>query len=621
MQNRTDLSENAKAILRVVCLIICIVLAASLLGACHKDTVTPSEPSTTSSTETVQNNTVDETDPSDLSNIESTADPVDTIYKTEGDTDYEEEPVILKVYNSQPPVNTNYMGMNATIYHTFGFMKDDRSGRVYSDKMMQIELDRLEGMGFTNCRTAFYASWLWNGDTNTFNYDAPRLGYFIEYCKALQKRGMSVMFNQAWYMTMVGTGSKTGSEGYLNGYGADLYGEQATYSDCIATQFKLTGNQNPFDAGMGYQTEHYKTEFNEDTVTEYFDRLAISAIRHGVFTAKVIERAKAYGVNNIDYLIYFTEPSPNSYTPDDPKGPHEQEYLFFCRTMRNVLDKIGVTNDLKHVGPNQGHITTGDGLLKYVLDNDPDLFDVVTSHFYPTSVDVTSDVYYDYCYEAISAYQEPMNDHYLWGKKEFWQDEFFASIDNYSRVKENPFSGTQTVVGAICSQQMGVDNILMWQAFDQLWTDNAEDAAEFENGIHITGTCPSLFVSQTPYKTYYTTGLFTRYNNSVKGGKAYATSSGDFSDYPGLYIGATQLENGNWTFTVASVSAVETAFEIRFDKAFGKNLHRHVEDTLNRVPKTSAIISEADCTFKNVQTVLKDTIAPYAVHIYTTCEY
>lgn len=623
MNSVMSLFKSKQIILRVLCLILCFAISIISLGACSSS---EKQDKTSSDISSEEQNPTDEDSKETLDDDFYDDEEFEEEYSDDFYDDYyEEEPidetVYLNVYNSRTPVNTNYMGMNATIYHTFGFMKDDRSGRVYTDEMMDIELDRLQGMGFKNCRTAFYPSWLWNNDKKTFDFDADRMGFFVEYCKALQKRGMKVMLNNMWYMTMAGAGSQTGCEGYLNGFGADIYGEQAAFADCVAKEFKLKGNKHPFDAGMGYETEHFKTEFFETTVTEYFNRLQISGIRNGLITSKIIQTAKAYGVNNIDYLIYFTEPSSNSYTPDDPKGPHEQEYLFLSRTIRNVLDKTGVGKSLKHVGPNQGHITSGDGLLKYVMQKDPDLFDVVTSHFYPTSSDVSADVYYDYCYDAINNYSRTMKDHKAWGKKEFWQDEYFASIQDYSHVKENPYSGVQTVVGAICSQQMGVDNVLMWQAFDQLWTDNAENAWEFENGIHITGTCPSLFVSQTPYPTYYTTGLFTRYNNSVKGGKAIATSSGDYSDYPGVYIGATELPDGNITITVVSVNIVETTFQIDFDKALNRSLHRHKEDSLNRVPKTSAIIAEADGTFKNVKTVLRDTIAPYAVHIYTTCEF
>ncbi len=643
MQSRNDLSKKLRAALQMLCLLLCVALTVSLLSSCKKtDSGEASSDASSGYAESDSNDPAsdevgdgemeDTEDPSlegdDIPIIEdgdATDDPGDV--SGSEDEDFVIDPVVLNVYNSRAPLNDNWMGMNATVYHAFGFIKDDSTGRVYTDKMMDIELDRLEGMGFKTCRTNFFLSWIW--DSNQFNFNSKRMGYFADYCKALDKRDMTVMLNHAWYMTMLENDYKTGYYGYINGNGADMFGESSAFADCVATEFKLKGNQSLYDAGImmggGANVGRYETVRKNTTITEYYDRLAVSALRYGYVTARMIQQAKALGVKNLDYMVYFTEPSiahESQYSPSgyDPKGPEADEYLFICSTMRNVMEKTGMTKGVKHVGPNQGSIETGDGLLKYVLEKNPDLFDILTTHFYPTSDDITGDTYYDNCYNVISSYRDTMEDAGVWGKKEFWQDEYFASINNYSRVKENRFAGPQTIVGAICSQQMGVDNLLMWMAFDQLWTDNRDTGGEFQDGVHMTGTAPSLFVSATPYHNYYSVGLFTRYNNS-KGGKAIATSSGDYEEYPGLYIGATELPDGNYTFTVVSVNSVDTTFKIKFDKALGKDLHRHVEDTVNRVPKASAIIAEADCSFKAVKTSLTDTIAPFAVHVYTTCKY
>jgi hypothetical protein len=198
----------------------------------------------------------------------------------------------------------------------------------------------------------------------------------------------------------------------------------------------------------------------------------------------------------------------------------------------------------------------------------------------------------------------------------------FAKMENVSqRTHEISALTNQTIISAICSQQMGVDNILMWQAFDQAFPQSVENSAEFRNGIHITGTCPSFFESSTPHISYYGVGLFTRYNNSKNGGKAIATSSGDYEDYPGVYIGATELEDGNFTITVVSVNIEDTKFVIDFDKALGKNLHRHREALDKRVSKTSAKLADADATFMNVGNKLTDVIEPFGIYVYTTCEY
>lgn len=632
--------------LKFICLVLVICLAFSLFAGCSKKSKneTTSKPvaSDVESSEDSAENTEED-------NSENTDDIFDEDYYDEEYSDedyyeedyyeddyyeddyyeedyYDDEPEIvnLKVYNSRTPINDNYMGMNATVYHCFNyFLRDGSDSRgVYTDEMLDIELDRLENMGFKNMRTQFHSSWLWNSAKGEFDFNTKQVNNFIDYCKALQKRGMNVMLNNMWYFTAPGnngSNSKTSVDYYLDGNGEDRFGETLNYSDCIATKYMIKSDVSPKDYGL--QTTPYKGDL---TMTDYYNRIGLSALRYGEITAKFFEVMKANGIYNIDYLFYFTEPSYYYMTLDDPTGPVNEEYLFFCRTLRNVLDKKECMKGVKHVGPNQGHITTGEGLLKYVIEREPELFDVITSHYYPRSGDATNDVYYDYNYEALSSYRQVMQAEGLWGKAEFWQDEMFARMENVTqKTYEISAIANQTIISAICSQQMGVDNILMWQAFDQAFPQSLENSTEFRNGIHITGTCPSFFESSTPYISYYGVGLFTRYNNSPNGGNAIATSSGDYEvgDYPGVYIGATELEDGNFTITVVSINIDDTKFVIDFDKALGKNLHRHREALDKRVPKTSAKLADADATFMNVGNKLTDVIEPFGIYIYTTCEY
>ncbi len=633
MQNRVEPSKKTRLFLQLLCVILSLALAFGMLSACKK---TDSGAVSSDASQVEQNGEEgsDESDPPDTDDgdlddgdLEDGSSDDDYEIITDGDAtddDDETDPsagldltdaVQLSVYNAKAPVNDNYMGMNATVWHAYGFM--DNGEHTYTDEMLDVEMDRLEQMGIQNCRTMFQLNWAW--DSNRFNFNKQRVQDVADYCIALDKRDMSVMLNQMWYTTAFGNASNSGVTGYINGFGNDIYAESTTYADCVAKEWKKTGDMSPSKAGMGAES----TTFKEATVTEYFDRLAVSALRYGSYLSELIKNLKAKGANNIDYLLYFTEPSYYYMTPDDPKGPYEQEYLFYCRTIRNVLEKTGMAKGIKHVGPNQGHIAVEGALLNYVMERDPDLFDIASAHFYPSSNDATGDTYYDYCYEAITTYQNDMeNANISWGEKEFWMDEFKAHQEGASKNQGQIAAlGTQTVIGNICAQQMGVDNVLLWQAFDQAWVDTRETSTEFTNGIHMCGLAPSLAISATPYQTYYTVGLFTRYNNSKEGGKAIATSSGDYVDYPGVYIGATELPDGNITITVASVNVADTTFVINFDKALGKNLHRHVEDTLNRVPKNSARLADPDCTFKKVGTTLADTIAPFAVQVYTTCEY
>ena len=622
MYNIKNSKVNLQALCKVLCLVICIAISLFAFGGCKPEK--PSEnPSSDipSSQEQINNNPSDEQFQEEENPEENSGEWYEEEY--EEDEEYTVEEIVnLKVYNSRPPVNENYMGMNATVYHSFNYLFRDGSDSrgVYTDEMLEIELDRLENMGFTNMRTDFKSKWIWNASKGEIDFSTKEVNDFIDYCKALQSRDMKVMLNNMWYFNAPnnnGKNSTSSADYYLDGNGGDKFGETLNYSDCIATKYMIKSDVSPKDYGLQYENNS-----GDATMTDYYQRIGVSALRHGEIISRLFETLRANGVNNVDYLIYFTEPSYFASTPDDPTGPVNEEYLFFCRTLRNVLDKKQSLNGVKHVGPNQGHITRGDGLLQYVIQREPELFDIITSHYYPQTGNPMSDVYYDYNYDALSSYREVMEQEGLWGKAEFWQDEMWANMyDANKRQKQIALLANQTIISAICSQQMGVDNVLMWQAFDQGFPQSLDSSGVFRNGIHITGTCPSFFESSTPYISYYGVGLFTKYNNSVNGGKAIATSSGDYEDYPGVYIGATQLEDGNWTITVVSLNVYKTRVIIDFDKALGKNLHRHREHLDKRVPKTSARLADADATFMNVGNKLTDVIEPFGIYIYTTCEY
>ena len=617
MYNIKNLPIKLQVLCNALCLVLCIAISLLAFGGCKSKDNTENPSSNVSSSD----------DQTDVSSEEETIlddefDDEETYYEDDyyEDDYYEDETVYLKVYNSRPAINDNYMGMNATVYHCFNyFYRDGSDGRgVYTDEMLDIELDRLESMGLTNMRTDLQSRFIWNASTLDFDFNTKYMKDFIDYCKALNKRDMKVMLNNLWYFNTpsnVGKSSSSSADYYLHGNGEDRFGETANYSNCIATKYMIKSDVSPKDYGL--QLSNIP---DDATMTAYYERIGVSALRYGEYISKIFETLKANGVNNVEYLFYFTEPSYYHLTPNDATGPVNEEYLFFCRTLRNVLDKKASMEGVKHVGPNQGHITTGEGLLQYVIQREPKLFDVITSHYYPQASDPTNDVYYDYNYNALSSYKEVMKKEGLWGKVEFWQDEMFAKMKNaYADVSSKlGVIANQTIISAICSQQMGVDNILMWQAFDQAFPISNETGGEFRNGIHITGTCPSFFESSTPYLTYYGTGLFTRYNNSVNGGKAIATSSGDCEEYPGVYIGATQLEDGNWTITVVSINIDPTRFVIDFDKKLGKNLYRHREALDKRVPKTSARLADTDAIFTDVGDKLTDVIEPFGIYVYTT---
>jgi len=503
-------------------------------------------------------------------------------------------PDSLLIYNNTV-ISDNYKGLSGTVYHSSGYITNDVTGRNYTDEQRQTELKRLSESGVKYCRTRFSPRTIWNN--GKFNFSAVRMQNFINYCKALESKGISVCLQTSWYLNEILENNKdTSADSYLNGNGVDLYYEQTNYISYIANEYKLSGSEK-MPTG--------------ETVTDYYNRIGVAAVRYGVYLSNFIKAAKDSGVNNIDYLIYFTEPS---YATDDkPEGEYANEYLFICKTIRNVIEATGNAANVKHVGPNQGSVTDGLGLLKYVVTREPDLFDVLTAHFYPNSESIYDDKYYEQCTETFKSYLDVLKDAGV-ENKEFWVDEFFAIQNNGSRVaRQSAMAALQTIVGAISAQQLGVENIVLWQMFDQAWGDSLENGGEFENGIHICGTCPSLLISDIPYAAYYPLSLFMRFNSATNG-KSYKAISG----VDGVYIGAMQNDNGGWTITVVNVSSSEKLISLNFESAINQTLYRYSVSSKNIKPTADAVPTEYGRVFKNVSNALTDTVAAYSVSIYTT---
>lgn len=575
--------------LKLICLFLCFVTAITAFAACS--TSKPNENiSSEISSDNTSNTPSENTDSSDetISSEEEYIDSTEGVYEEDDyeEEDYEEDYYeTLSVYNSKTPVINNYRGTSGTIYHAFGFMKNDITGRAYTDEMMNIELSRLYDSGVRYCRTRFDSAWAWDAKNQGWNWESERMGYFYDYCKALAKQETSVLLNLGWDFPFIINGkSSTYEVAYLNGRNsADIYGESAGFN-------------------MSGLDEKYKT-------------YAKAALRYGEWGAQALKAFKAHGVNNVSHILYFTEPSYG--WDENPTGDYAEEYLFVCKIIKNKLLKSGCADKIKHMGPNQGQIKTGEGLLRYILEREPDLFDVYSVHEYFDEIsDVTNDVFWDASYPIFDDYMRVMKEEGAIAKgKEFWVDETDVSSknENGELTAETAWCGLQAAVTAITAQQAGVSNILNWQFADQLWTDSTVTNDQFQNGIHISGAAPSLFTSTIPYEHYYTYNLFRKYNG-YKNGRVYATSNGD---HYGLYIGAVRLEDGSWTITVINTNIEDTPFLIEFDKAINTTLYRHKQSTNDVKANAKAKLADVDKVYKNVSNKLYDVLPGGTIAIYT----
>lgn len=589
--------------IKKLCLLLSLILAFSLLAACS------SSDKKNVSSDIVSSETNDNTE-GDVLDEDVAELPDDEEYDEEYEDDYYDDSYEddsyedffgedyfdedvkyinhLTVYNNEEPITERYGGMSGTIWHAYGFMKDDKTGRVYSDKMMEIELNRIQNTGVHFCRTRYTSEWAWNPAKEEYDWNADRFGYFCDYANALQDRDIDIVLSVGWHFGFVShiTSHSIDEIKYLDGEGDDKFGESIGFS--------------------------YEGLSDEDA------RMTRAARRFGYFYAETLRQLRARGINNISHLLYMTEPS-NGYLGAEV-GAENEAYLLFSREFKQKLIEENIAHTVKHMGPNETS-KTGDALFKYVVDNDPELFDVYTVHDYPHMTDVTLDVLNEIYAPTLDSFLKHAKKAGIYGKKELWLDEYDVNYDGKAGAQSISWAGLQNVFACIMAQQRGFENTMLWMLIDQLWTDHTNTGGEFAEGIHMCGDIPSLFNGSIPYDQYYSIGLFMKYNG-YKNGTVYRTSYFEDSEmFEGVYTGAVQLEDGSWTITIVNLNIDEAYIDLSFDKAINQTLYRHVCATGNLKATPDARLADADKCFKDVKNKLYDTIPGGSVVIYTGLKY
>lgn len=579
-------------LIKLICIVIAITLCLALFGGCSKKDV--AETSSNQSEQTTSDDNTESTEPNDESTEEiedgETEDFEDEDFGNLEDEESLEEPEIyeLEVYNGQAPVQTHYRGVSSTVYHAFGYMKDDKSGRVYTDDMLSLELDRLQDTGIHFCRTRFDTKWIWSATKGNWDFNTDRANYFYTYCKALQDRGMEIALQVGWHFSGLLANANTSipEADYLLGNGEHINGEEALY--------------------------------NAKGVSEDDLRYVKAGARYGDVYGKLLKELKSRGIHNVSHLFYFTESC--SYwddTPIETREEHYGKYLVTSQAIKNALKKHGVADWAKHTGPLQA--STYPYMLKYILERDTELFDVLGTHSYPTGKSIIDNTYYDIYAPIFEGYVQPLKEKNLYGKTEFWMDEFQTRDSGVLTAdgQGSAWHGVQGIVAAIAAAQYGVSNISTWQSFDQLWTDQTNTGGEFYKGIHMCGHAPSLFMSTIPRGCYYMYGLYGKYNG-YEGGTVYKTNLEEWYWLSGLYINAVKLKDGNWTITVVNAEIDDKTFIVDFEKALGKTLYRHAESSNDLVPDAYAELATVDKVYVDVQDRFTDTLPSGTVAVYTT---
>lgn len=629
---------NNKTLLKILSVFLCLCLVLGVAGCKPKNTDNSSSNLSSGDGNTADDNTVDNTDEdtNEDTTDEDTDDDSDSDFDSDSDSytdedfeDGEEEIVTdedsdtvyddgedddsddyvfenkFKVLNGSAPILTNYRGTYGAVYHGSVYMHDTY-GRDYTDEMAKIEIDRFIEAGYKVARTYWRSQWFWDDKAGNFNFNPAtndKYKQFIRWAKELQKNDVKVMITTGWHLTSFLTSPAGG----------------------IAECRYIQGPNINFNDGWTLDNVYGELDGYDFSGLSYDEAFHVKyGLRLGNFAAMSIEELRKQGVNNVTYVLPFVEPSYWSWGSTQYEGPDAKILLNVMLGYNYAFRKHTAVKNVKIVGPNQGSVHTGYGLLEYFYKYEQQtgkrLYDVMTAHFYATRSGEMDDTTYSFC-EPIYENFDEVNSKYVkdHNTREFWQDEWgasFASNGPDSYTVDSSWNGLSDVVGIVAAMQHKINAFIDWNEFDQLWIDDMTKSNQFDFGIHKTGNAPSLFESSIPYANYYPNAIATKYLTSNGGGTTYKV---DYDVNAGCYFGAMKHADGNYTLIFVNMLPSDAQkITVKMDKAFNKTMYRHVFDAYEPKKSTSAKIPDPDRVFKSVGNQLTDTIPAASCVVYSS---
>lgn len=564
--------------------ILAVILALSMicgLAACGDATGSSKPAGTDKNSETVSSSnstssddvSSDETESSDDTDASNGPTAVTSTY-TVTETDL----IKLDIDNSKA-LNKEWNGVNG-IHQGFIFLPDDY-GRGYTDEQIAEELKRMEDMDINMVRSYFdpgYAFESRSGMDITYDWDNERMQGFYKWLSAMEERNIEVAVNMGW-----GVGSLINSSTDHLRYDLPWY-------------------------GMDY----------DDKLAAYAD-----------WVVKVVEEVKVKRGYRLDYLVMFTEPY------------HHQEYtvsidgesfvkngwelaIDMVEAAHNALVAAGLRDLVKITGP-QVAITSefyeGETLeeeINWWIDHVDGFVDIYTFHWYvptwPGSKSNSNADFYDDNYDLWVYYLEKMVELIAKTGKPFWFDEWNYGGQVMETQKED-FYAQQIAQTVVAAMNAGVNNIIYWQLFETVWPTRFDTGGEFEEGIHIIGTTPSLYTSSIPYKLYYGFTLLAKYCGELDSTVYLGEGR------KGVCCSMVEYEKDGKTYQniiVVNSSSIEKKISLNFENSIGKNMYRYLFDPLKTTPTPSARIISADKGFTDVTTTLQDTIPAGSIVVYST---
>ena len=178
--------------------------------------------------------------------------------------------------------------------------------------------------------------------------------------------------------------------------------------------------------------------------------------------------------------------------------------------------------------------------------------------------------------------------------------------------------------GVAAAVKNGIDRLLSWQIFDQLWVNANLTNSQFIGGVHAVGTAPSFvpnphkdyapYASETPRVTYYGLNLLGKYLSNQKALTYYTQSTAE----NGLYTAAIRGDDGKYAILVVNTAGTAARFNLNFEKAVDSDFYRYAYCPTAVTPSPDATSIAYDTVFQNINQRLDDTLPPQSFAIYVS---
>lgn len=573
---------------------------------------------------------------------------------------------IINVSNDSFPIYNNFQGIRSTVYHGTIFFQDSHN-RTYTDEQAATEMDRLVDTKVDNVRTRFASQWMWTD--NGWNWDSDKMNAFYKWADMLQDRNISITLQAGWhlhdFMYFYDKWVATNKMNYE-------YDNPTTGHSSISEVNYLHGYN---DAATAKVTSKYGEDANAAAITaagkaigleltdEEYAHYSVAAARYGEWIKQALNALKAHGINNIEYLIPFTE-TGYEYIDPNTKTPIENysydEWTLMVIALNNALEKQGIRNNYKFIGPAQSLYKNANRLpfVEYLYNkikgtDYEDLLDINAMHQYTqpnTKAGYEATVFepyasYSLAEENFKYYNDVLTKVGV-RNQEFWCDEYFAHAPDAKWWNNIGMQMTQFAAGMTAGINNGVNRFLTWQMFDCLWDSDVahgtgihDNSDEFSGGIHAVGTCPALvhvdgkncpngekcnctknynISSYVPRVTYYGINLIGKYMNNENADVFETEVIGkEVEKDGGVYVSAIKNDEGKTVILVVNTMPVSSSVDVNFEQSGIVSFNRYTYDPNEIVPSADATSIPSDKELSlNGQNSFYDIIPAQSFAIY-----